>query len=223
MLISSFNIFLIALITFVTYKYFALRENSGPHNGRYSQLVAGVSSIIDRVEGYDTNHCAELAAMSVALGRELGMNEEQLQAMNAAALLHDIGQMLLPRDIFRGSAKLNPEQQDLLKTHPLLGELHLKSQFDGVDEVPSLIRWHHERWDGMGYPDNLKGEEIPRAARVIALADAVSAMSQPRSYRSQVIKEKMAIAKELIRHSGLQFDPEVVATWLKINGISEIS
>ncbi len=222
MLLTYFNAFLIVLITFLAYKYFELREKTGPVDGRYSQLVSGVSSIIDRVEGYDKPHSQEIANLAIKLGRELKLSEEQLQTINAAAMLHDVGQMLLPREIFRRETKLEGDQLELLRSHPLLGELHLKGQFACIDEVPSIIRWHHERWDGMGYPDCLKGEEIPQAARIIALADAVSAMSESRSYRPRAIKSIPEIARELKQHSGLQFDPEVVAAWLKINKISEL-
>jgi HD-GYP domain-containing protein (c-di-GMP phosphodiesterase class II) len=221
MLISYFNAFLIVLVTFLTYKYFELREKTGPGEDRYAQLVSGVSSIVDRIEGYDHPHSSEVADLSVRLGAELGLNDDQLQVVSAAAMLHDVGEMLLPRDILRTRKALDQEELELLHTHPLLGELHLKSRFSGPDEVPSIIRWHHERWDGLGYPDNLKGSEIPRAARIIALADAVSAMTRTRDYRSKNYADNSEIAAELQKYSGLQFDPDVVAAWLKINGLNK--
>jgi HD-GYP domain-containing protein (c-di-GMP phosphodiesterase class II) len=82
--------------------------------------------------------------------------------------------------------------------------------------VPTLIRWHHERWDGLGYPDNLKGEEIPLAARIIALADAVSAMKAKRDYRKRQYSRDEDVVAEVKRLSGMQFDPQLVKTWIAI-------
>lgn len=216
MLITLFNAALIVLITWLAYLYFDLREKAMPARERYSQLLGGVSSIVDRLEGYDKAHSSEIAGLSLMLGSASGMNDEQLQSLNAAAMLHDIGELLLPRSIMKSNKRLEGDDLELLRTHTLLGELHLKSQIDGLDEVPSLIRWHHERWDGLGYPDNLKGEEIPLAARILALADAISAMNAQRSYRSRQFARADDIVAEVKRLSGMQFDPQLVKNWLAI-------
>ena len=216
MLITLFNVVLIALITWLAYLYFDLREKATPAHERYSQLVAGVASIIDRLEGYDKPHSHEIAFLSEQIGTAAGLNAEQVQCLRAAAMLHDIGELLLPRDLLKSEKKIAGDELELLRTHTLLGELHLKSQFTDLDEVPSLIRWHHERWDGLGYPDNLKGEEIPVAARIIALADSISAMNAQRAYRSRQFTRADDIVAEVKRLSGLQFDPQLVKTWLAI-------
>lgn len=215
MLISLFNIILILLVTFFAYRYFELYERSNPDSGRDSLLLQGVASIVDKVEGYDEGHAENIARYSLQIASHLGLSEDRCRALYTAAMLHDVGEALLPREIFRSEACLTESQNDLIRTHPVLGELHLKSRFSGSDEVPSVIRWHHERWDGLGYPDNLKGDEIPLEARIIHLADAVSAMSAPRCYRKS-IKSKREIASELLSLSGLQFDPQLVNIWLKI-------
>ncbi|PKL40330.1 MAG: hypothetical protein CVV41_19910 [Candidatus Riflebacteria bacterium HGW-Riflebacteria-1] len=216
MLITLFNAILIIVITWFAYLYFDLREKAMPAHERYSQLLRGVSSIVDRLEGYDKAHSSEIAGLSALIGEASGLNNEQLQSLNAAAMLHDIGELLLPRSIMKSNKRLEGDDLELLRTHTLLGELHLKSQIDGLDEVPSLIRWHHERWDGLGYPDNLKGEEIPVAARIIALADAISAMNTRRSYRNRQFARAEDIVAEVTRLSGMQFDPQLVKNWLAI-------
>jgi len=187
-----------------------------PAKERYAQLVRGVASIVDRLEGYDKGHSHEIAELSERIGVACGLSDIQLQSLNAAAMLHDVGELLLPREIVRSSKKLEGDELELLRTHTLLGELHLKSQIEELDEVPSLIRWHHERWDGLGYPDNLKGEEIPVAARIIALADAVSAMNAKREYRKRQYARDEDVIAEVKRLSGMQFDPQLVKTWIGI-------
>ncbi|HNW12723.1 MAG TPA: HD domain-containing protein, partial [Candidatus Rifleibacterium sp.] len=156
MLISVFNAVLIVLVTWLAYRYFELRERTSPTEERYSQFVSGVASIVDRIEGYDAAHSLEVAQTAEKLALAAGFEGEQLQALKAAAMLHDVGETLLPREILRTAERLNDEQTYLMRTHPLLGELHLKSRMQTPDEVPAIIRWHHERWDGLGYPDNLK-------------------------------------------------------------------
>ncbi len=222
MLISIFNAALIIMITWLAYRYFELRERTGPVEGRYAQLVAGVASIVDRIEGYDIAHSAEVADTAGKIAAAAGFDAEQIQSLKAAAMLHDIGEMLLPRDILRNSERLDDEQIYLMRTHPVLGELHLKNRGDTPDEVPAIIRWHHERWDGLGYPDNLKGEEIPKSARILALADAVSAMRHARPYRSRQFTDMKDIDLEIERQAGLQFDPEITAVWLKISADSQV-
>lgn len=216
MLISIFNGILIILVTYFAYRYFELAERSGPVNGRYSTLLSGVASIVDKIEGYDNSHALYIADLSVRIGREAGLSEERCQVLHAAAMLHDIGESLLPKEIFRTESTLSESQMQLIRTHTLLGELHLKSSFEHSDEVPTIVRWHHERWDGLGYPDNLKGEEIPLEARILTLADSISAMNSERSYRKGKKKEKEEIAVELEKMSGLQFDPGLVKIWLKL-------
>jgi HD-GYP domain-containing protein (c-di-GMP phosphodiesterase class II) len=217
MLTTIFNATLIILITWLAYRYFELRESTSPVEERYAQLISGVASIVDRVEGYDVEHSSEVAATAEKIAAEAGLELEQIQSIKAAAMLHDLGEMLLPRDILKTCEKLDDEQLYLMRTHPVLGELHLKTRMPTPDEVPAIIRWHHERWDGLGYPDNLKGSEIPRAARILALADAVSAMRNPRPYRKKQYADIREIDAEIEKQSGLQFDPELVALWLKIS------
>jgi HD-GYP domain-containing protein (c-di-GMP phosphodiesterase class II) len=212
MLINIFNVILIILITFVTYKYFALREKSAPGLDRTMNYINGFGAIADRVEGYDSPHAMIMADMAEKIAREKGMSEDEIISLRYAAILHDIGEILLPRNLLKTSEKLDEENLFLLRTHPLLGELQLRNKDFPYDEVPTLVRWHHERFDGTGYPDSLKGEEIPLSCRILALVDAVSAMKEERPYRKKAMKMN-EIVKELDLKSGIQFDPELVEIW----------
>ncbi len=217
MLVSIFNAVLIICLTWLAFRYLDLKERTEPVERSYSQFIAGIASIVDLVEGYDRSHAAEVAAIAEKIARSSGLAEEQLHTLKAAAMLHDIGELLLPREIFRSQVPLNDEQLFLMRTHPLLGELHLKNNMDTPNEVPAVIRWHHERWDGLGYPDNLKGDEIPVLARILTLSDAISAMQNDRAYRGKKYALKSDIDREISRQAGLQFDPELVRVWLQIS------
>jgi hypothetical protein len=130
--------------------------------------------------------------------------------------LKRLGQLMLPRELFKSSKKLDEDQIFLLRTHPLLGEIELRNAELPFDAVPVMIRWHHEKWDGSGYPDGLKGTEIPLISRIITLADTISAMSSSRPYRNKVFKND-EILRELDCQAALQFDPELVEIYKRIN------
>lgn len=206
-------IVLLVIITWIAYKYFELSEAVSPYQKRYNNLLKGIASMVDRLEGYDTDHSTEVANICEKIGVLAGLNLVQIQTLKTAAMLHDIGEILLPTEVVSPQSPLDEDGLFIMKTHPLLGELHLKSQSDIQDEIPSIIRWHHERWDGLGYPDNLKGEEIPKSARILALADAISAMSHHRPYRDHQYNGNEEILFELESQAGLQFDPELVKIW----------
>ena len=127
------------------------------------------------------------------------------------ALLHDIGKIGIPDAVINKPGKLTPEEFQLIKRHPVVGAKILQN----IEEMPSLsigARWHHERYDGSGYPDGLAGEDIPEAARIIALADAYDAMTSKRSYRDALPQD--LVKKEIKNASGTQFDPKFASILL---------
>lgn len=209
-------IILVVIIGWLAYKNADLREAASPERTRNKQILDGITSIVDRLEGYDCPHAIEVAQIAVKLGNAIGFNEYELENLRIAALLHDVGEIILTSDVMSSGETFGAELQEVLHIHPLLGEKHLKKYLPVLDEVPSIIRWHHERWDGLGYPDNLKGEEIPKAARVLALADAVSAMSHERVYRSSQYANSDEVLFELETQAGLQFAPDLVKLWSSI-------
>lgn len=202
------NVLLIVAITLLAYQYLRLREMTSGERLPDLAYLEGVSALVDQAEGYAQPHALAMSKEAVDLGRRLGLGEPALLSLRLAALLHDCGQLNLARDLLKKEGPLTPEDWFLVRTHPLLGEIALRQAVPVLEEVPSLVRWHHERWDGTGYPDRLQGEEIPLGARILAVVDAASAMGQARPYRPA--RSDRQIQEELARLSGLQFDPEVV-------------
>lgn len=215
MLITIFNAILIVLITIISYKYFSLSENLNSEKHRAIAYIEAFGTITEKIEAYENSHIQNMVSMAIELGRTCKLNSEQLDALIYAVYLHDIGELLLPKELFKSAEKLRQQDLFLVRTHPLLAEFELKNRCSIYDEVPAIIRWHHERWDGNGYPDGLKGEEIPLCSRIIALVDAVSAMKSNRPYRNKTMSHR-EILRELDLQAGLQFDPELVEIFKRL-------
>jgi HD-GYP domain-containing protein (c-di-GMP phosphodiesterase class II) len=132
---------------------------------------------------------------------------EELKSFNYACLLHDIGKINIPDQILMKPSKLTKEEFEIIKSHPIVGAEAIKN-VDGLGENICVIRSHHERWDGSGYPDRFKGEEIPFLARVTAIADAFDAMTSSRSYRAAMPVDKAY--QHILEAAGTQFDPNLV-------------
>lgn len=181
-------------------------------------MINAISSIVDRVEGYNKNHAKVVAELAIKIAQEtsLAKSSEQLLSLEMAAKLHDIGMLMAMNDQIKGRQSLNTDDIFLMKNHTLLAEHYLKQELDLTDEIPSIIRWHHERWDGFGYPDNLSGLQIPLQSRILAIADSVSAMRCQRNYRKKSYKTNEEIINELKQQSGLQFDPNLVSITISL-------
>lgn len=204
------NIILAALLIWLACKYFDLKKSLKPTENRYSELVDAISSIVDRVEGYDKAHAKEVAELAVKIAGRTSKTPEQISSLETAAKLHDVGMLMISNDIIKSRRKLSDDNDFIMKNHPLLAEHYLKQEVSVNDDIPTIIRWHHERWDGFGYPDSLRGEQIPVLSRILAIADSISSMRSTRSYRKRSYKSDKEIIDELKRQSGLQFDPALV-------------
>ena len=142
------------------------------------------------------------------------MDKYELQELKFAALLHDVGKIAIPKEILHKPAALTDSEFEVMKTHTIEGQFMLDRIGGLLGRVGEVVRSCHERWDGKGYPDGLRGEEIPLAARVVFVCDAYNAMTTTRPYRAALPHEQ-AIA-ELVTNAGTQFDPEVVAAMLRV-------
>jgi len=153
------------------------------------------------------DHLERVETYAIEVGRELGMTETELEALRAAALLHDIGKIAVPEYIISKPGKLTPEEFDRMKTHTVVGaEIVERMRFPYT--VAPLVRGHHEKWNGKGYPDGLSGEEIPLGARILAAVDCLDALSSDRQYRRALpLPEAIAVVKA---EAGKSFDPRVV-------------
>ena len=202
------NVALVAALLVMVWRYLLLRERLEGDRPVELPFLRGLARMIDACEGYGEAHADRLATLALAVGERLGLAEEQAQALQLAALLHDCGELQLPRELFRHARGYDADEWFLVRTHPVLGELALRRDVAPLSAVPSLVRWHHERFDGLGYPDRLVGEEIPLACRILAAADAFVAMTSARAHRPA--RSPAEALLELRRLAGLQFDPQVV-------------
>jgi putative nucleotidyltransferase with HDIG domain len=159
-------------------------------------------------------HSDGVVTMALAVAAELGMTGRELRNLEFGALLHDIGKIFVPKEILNKPGRLTREEFDVVKKHPVDGQELLQRIGGVLAEVGEIVRSHHERWDGGGYPDGRSGDAIPLGARIISACDAFSAMTTDRSYRPAMpIGDALA---EMRRCTGTQFDAEVVATLLGI-------
>jgi putative nucleotidyltransferase with HDIG domain len=162
---------------------------------------------------YTGDHSERVTAFAILLGRQLHLSAEDLELIRVGTPLHDIGKIGIEDAILRKPAKLTPAEFEVMKTHTTKGAKIVELIPDLRPALP-IVRSHHERWDGHGYPDGLKGEEVPRLARIVAVADAFDAMVYDSAYRRGQAAE-IAFA-EIENQQGLQFDPEIVTAFLQL-------
>ena len=167
-------------------------------------VVQTLAEAIDAKDNYTNGHSARVAQYSREIARRYGYTTKQQEEIYMMGLLHDVGKIGIPDSVINKPGKLTPEEYEVIKTHSRVGARILRK----IEEMPKLVegaRWHHERYDGKGYPDGLIGESIPEEARIIAVADAYDAMSSRRSYRDIFPQEK--VRSEIENGKGTQFDP----------------
>jgi HD-GYP domain-containing protein (c-di-GMP phosphodiesterase class II) len=181
----------------------------------YLNTIQALSMTIDAKDAYTHGHSKRVSDISVLVGNELKMDNGQLELLKYASDLHDIGKIGIPEHIISKEGKLSVDEYEIVKTHPLVGET-IVEPVPFLNEIKDVIRHHHERYDGFGYPDGLKGDDIPLMSRIILIADAYDAMTSDRPYRRALSHE--AALKEIEKHSGTQFDPEVAAAFMRVFG-----
>ena len=167
------------------------------------QIIEALAGAIDAKDTYTSGHSKRVAYYAREIARRVGKSEQEQRNIYFAAMLHDVGKIGVPDQIINKPDKLTDEEYAIVKRHPVIGADILKN----VSEIPGIVegaRWHHERYDGSGYPDGLRGEEIPEGARIICVADAYDAMTSKRSYRGILPKE--TVKEQLKQGIGTQFD-----------------
>jgi diguanylate cyclase (GGDEF)-like protein/putative nucleotidyltransferase with HDIG domain len=170
-------------------------------------VLDGLLNAVDMRDRYTRRHSEDVARYALFLARQLGIDDELQVALHQASLLHDVGKIAVPDDILRKPASLAPEEMDVMKQHVELGAVLVRDLAD-AEVVADGVRFHHERWDGSGYVEGLSGEEIPLIARIIAVADAFSAMTTSRPYR-RALRAGVALER-LTAAAGTQLDPRLV-------------
>ncbi|MBU1425093.1 MAG: PAS domain S-box protein [Gammaproteobacteria bacterium] len=185
----------------------AHREHEQRLQTNMLQTVEAIASIVEMRDPYTSGHQARVADIAKEIARQMGMPEEQIQAIHLAGLVHDLGKIRIPAEILSKPSRLNDIEYSLIKMHPQAGYDILK----GVDfswPIAEMVLQHHERMDGTGYPQGLKGEEILPGARILVVADVIEAMSSHRPYRPGLGID--AAMNEIIRGRGTLYDPQVV-------------
>ncbi|MEW6283908.1 MAG: HD domain-containing phosphohydrolase, partial [Candidatus Eremiobacterota bacterium] len=182
---------------------------------RYLQLVATLVATFQGQDPFFEEHSRRVAALAVELGQELGLGGRQLDVLEVAGLLHDIGLAYVDREILSKAGQLTVEEVTRLREHPLLAR-NLLDQVPDMADIAPILSHHHERWDGSGYPHGLKGEEIPMESRLLAVAEAYDSLTHSRPHRPALDRER-ALA-ELARGAGAQFDPAVVHALQRVAG-----
>lgn len=170
------------------------------------QMVHALANTIDAKDSYTNGHSTRVAQYAVMIAKRMGYTDDKLERLKYAALLHDIGKIGIPKEIINKTSRLTDEEFAIIKTHPGIGG-NILNEITELPDIAIGARWHHERYDGKGYPDGLVGCEIPELARIIGVADAYDAMTSKRSYRDVLSQE--IVLGELERGKSTQFDPEI--------------
>ncbi|HKQ63274.1 MAG TPA: HD domain-containing phosphohydrolase [Candidatus Polarisedimenticolaceae bacterium] len=159
-----------------------LRRAAEENRELFLGTIRAMAQAIDAKDPYTRGHSGRVNRYSVAIARELGLDEELIRQIHVSSLLHDVGKIGIDDGVLKKPGKLTPQEFEIMKTHPVLGA-NIMSQIAQMKDVIPGLRWHHERWKGGGYPDNLSGEQIPLMARIIAVADTFDAMTTHRPYQ----------------------------------------
>jgi putative nucleotidyltransferase with HDIG domain len=183
-------------------------------NQAYRGTALALGDVVEADDGYTGEHCKSVLELSLAVGERLGLDAERRRNLEFAALLHDVGKIVIPKEILNKPGKLDAEEWTIMKSHTVEGQRVLARVGGFMDAIGQLVRSHHERWDGSGYPDGLCGEDIPIEARIISCCDTWNAMRTDRAYR-RALSHEVAVA-ELRANSGSQFDPRVIEVLLDV-------
>lgn len=177
------------------------------------ELSLSLSGTIDAKDKYTSGHSRRVAEYSREIAKRMGKNAEEQQKIYLVALLHDIGKIGVPDEIINKKSRLTDEEYDIVKRHPEIGSEILKN-IESIPEIRTGVRWHHERWDGRGYPDHLGGNDIPEYAQIVAVADAYDAMTSNRSYRN--LMPQSVVRNEIEKGIDTQFSRRLAEIMLSI-------
>ncbi len=190
-----------------------LQESKGRLERAYLESIETLRYTVEAKDTYTRGHSDRVSAYSVLIGEHLGLSEEELKTLRIGGLFHDIGKIGISDAILLKQAKLTDDEYSEIKNHPAIGK-HILSNASIFEDLIPIVYHHHEKYDGTGYPQGLKGEEIPLLARIVAVADAFDAMTSRRSYRGEMDLEY--VKQEIQRCSGTQFDPNISKIFLEI-------
>ena len=172
-----------------------------------------LSSEMDAFEGYEETHALRVATLAASIAAAFNISPHDLYFLQQAAVLHDIGEMEMAREYIAASRSLTGDERVDLQRHPVIGE-QATAKHGLSRAVQLIVRWHHEWWNGGGYPDCLEGEQIPLAARILRVADTYAALISPRPFRAAMSADDAR--KYMAEWAGIEFDPAVVKAFLTV-------
>ena len=177
------------------------------------EIIRSLAKAVEAKDSYTKGHSDQVAYYAVKLGRKLGLNSEELDKLYWSGIVHDVGKIGIPDNILNKPGKLTDEEFEIMKRHPIIGK-EILSQVETLKDIMPIIYHHHERVDGRGYPEKIKGEDIPFLARLISVVDAYDAMTSDRAYRKAMPPSKAASILE--DGAGTLWDEELVDYWLRV-------
>ena len=178
------------------------------------EVVTSLASAIDAKDEYTKDHSSSVSRYSVSLARAINLPEKEIERIRLGALLHDIGKIGIPEDVLTKPSRLNDEEFKIIQQHPSIGVEKILEPNPLLHDLIPIVKYHHEQWNGKGYPCQLKGEEIPLAARIVAIADTYHALISDRPYRKGMSVEKACAILE--EGAGIQWDKELVRQFISI-------
>ena len=184
------------------------RIRIGISNSMHNLIIA-----TEAKDEYTAGHNYRVAMYGLQLAQEMNLNTELLRALARGGLIHDVGKIQVPGSILNKPGKLTPDERNIIEHHPMTG-YEMCKYIGFMDEELSVIRHHHEKWDGTGYPDRLKGTEIPQLARILAVADVYDALTSRRAYREPWSHERAL--QVIVEDSGTHFDPDCVSAFVRL-------
>ena len=190
-----------------------LSESNERLERAYLDMVQTLRYTVEAKDTYTRGHSDRVSEYSVLIGEKLGLPEDQIKTLRIGGLFHDIGKIGIPDSILLKPDKLSDDEYSQIKNHPSIGA-HILGSAEIFKDIIPIVKHHHERYDGNGYPSRLKGEEIPFIARIAAVADTFDAMTSRRSYRGPIDIEH--VKEEIKRCEGTQFDPQIAEVFLDI-------
>lgn len=178
------------------------------------EMVTSLASAIDAKDTYTKGHSTSVSRYSEALARAINLPEKEVERIALGALLHDVGKIGIPENVLRKPTHLSDEEWEIMKQHPVIGAEKVLLPNEALRDLIPIVKYHHEHWDGTGYPEKLKGEEIPFSARIVAIADSFHALISDRPYRKGLSVQK---ACEILKMgSGIQWDANLVRQFIQI-------
>lgn len=210
-------------LSFMTTKAASAIENLALYENIYHNLLATLYAFVKAIEArdpYTKEHSSRVTRLAIAIARAMSCSAEDQEILKVAGLLHDIGKIGIRDEILLKPGRLTPEEFRIIQQHPLIGA-EIMGHLGLWTREKQIVRSHHERFDGNGYPDRLAGDQIPLLARILSVADVYDAVASDRAYRRRM--EEACILDVMYKGSGTQFDPDIVAVFRRLQESGELA